>query len=141
MRFLHSDALSGQALRFAVVGATVAGVYVGLTLLLSGPLGIAIEIAILVAYVLAVILHFLLQRHVVFRGTGEFALSVRAQVRRYVVIGLVQYTLTAAATNLLPGPLNLSEQVVYVLTVIVISAMTFLFLRTRVFHPHERQPS
>jgi putative flippase GtrA len=128
-------------LRFALVGATVACVYVGLTLLLSGPLGIAIEIAILVAYVLAVILHFLLQRYVVFRGTGEFALSVRAQVLRYVLIGIVQYSLTAAATNLLPGPLDLSEQVVYVLTVIVISAMTFLFLRSRVFHSHERQPS
>ena len=141
MGFSHPSAPTGQALRFVLAGATVGGVYVGLTLLLSGPVGIPIEIAILIAYVLAVSLHFVLQRHVVFGGTEEFALSVRGQVLRYVLIGVVQYALTAGATHILPSLLDLPEQVVYVLTVAVISAMTFLFLRTNVFHPVERQPS
>jgi len=133
-----SPGATGQAVRFALVGATVAAVYIGLTLLLSGPVGLPIEFAILIAYVLAVVLHFLLQRHVVFRGTKGFALSVHDQVLRYVLIGIVQYTLTAAATKLLPEPLGLSEQVVYVCTVVTLSGATFLFLRTRVFHRRER---
>jgi putative flippase GtrA len=124
-----------QALRFALAGAVVMLTYVGLTLLLSGVAGIPIQVAIAVAYVLAVMLHFALQRTFVFRHELGFALTTGSQVRRYVVIGVVQYTVTAATTTALPTVLGASEQVVYVATVLVISACTFLFLRHRVFHP------
>ena len=124
-----------QALRFALAGAVVMLTYVGLTLLFSGVAGIPIQVAIAVAYVLAVMLHFALQRTFVFRYELGFALTTGSQVRRYVVIGVVQYTVTAATTTALPSVLGASEQVVYVATVLVISACTFLFLRHRVFHP------
>ena len=126
--------LSGDMVRYAVAGATVAGAYIGLTLLLSGPAGLPIQVAIAIAYVLAVMLHFALQRVFVFRGRESFALSGREQAGRYVAIGVVQYTVTALATSLLPSVLGMSEQAVYVGTVVVVSALTFLVLRGRVFH-------
>lgn len=134
LRAPHVRRMAGQAVRFGVAGATVALTYVGFTLLLSGPGGLPIQAAIPVAYVLAVCLHFVLQRVFVFRHADEFTLSTGEQVRRYVVIGLIQYALTASATALLPGVLDVSEQLVYVGTVAVLSACTFLVLRRRVFH-------
>jgi putative flippase GtrA len=119
--------------RYGAAGTSVACIYIGLTLGLSGPLSVPIQVAIPVSYVAAVVTHFLLQRHFVFRR-GGFALSVRSQAGRYVVIGLSQYVVTAGATALLPGPLGVSEQVVYVAVTIVNSLVGFLLLRTRVFH-------
>jgi putative flippase GtrA len=125
---------SRDAGRYALAGAAVAITYIGLTLLLSGPGQLPIQAAILVGYVLAVALHFTLQRLFVFRDRSAFALSAREQAGRYVAIGFAQYAATAALTALLPSALGVSEQVAYVATVVVISALTFLLLRTRVFH-------
>lgn len=126
--------LTAQAVRYAVAGAVVALVYVGLTLLLSGPLGVVIQVAILVAYVLAVALHFALQRWFVFGDRRSFALAAHQQVGRYVVLGAAQYSLTALATTVLPELLGVGEQVVYLATVVAISATGFVLLRTRIFH-------
>jgi putative flippase GtrA len=129
--------LVAHGVRYGLAGACVAVVYVGLTLLLSGPLGVPIQAAILVALVVAVVVHFCFQRFFVFRG-APFALSVRDQAGRYLVITAVQYALTAATTTFLPGLLGVSEQVVYLGTVITISTTGFVVLRTHVFHAHRR---
>jgi putative flippase GtrA len=123
--------------RYAVAGAIVAMVYVGGTLLLSGPVGLPIQAAIPIAYVVAVALHFLLQRTFVFRHDGEFALSVREQIVRYLLIAATQYPATAALTALLPALFGMSDQVAYLITVAVISLTFFFVLRWGVFHPHE----
>jgi len=123
-----------QLLRWAAAGGVVALVYLGATLVLSGPLGLPIQLAIPVAYVTAVALHFLLQRLVVFPSAKAFALSMHRQVVRYIGLGVAQYGVTALSTGLLPEILGTSEKVVYVATVIVLSAITFAVLRFRVFH-------
>jgi putative flippase GtrA len=125
--------------RYAVAGAVVAVVYVGGTLLLSGPVGLPIQAAIPIAYVVAVTLHFLLQRTFVFRHDDGFALSVREQIVRYLLIAATQYPATAALTALLPALFGLSEQVAYLITVAVISLTFFFVLRRGVFHPPEGQ--
>src|SRR4051812_34831471 len=71
----RSPASHHQALRFVVSGATVAVVYLGLGLLLSGPLGVPIQVAIPVSYVLSVLLNYTLQRTFVFAHSETFALS------------------------------------------------------------------
>lgn len=123
-----------QFARYAIAGAIVGLTYVGLTLLLSGPAGVPILVAIPPSYATAVALHYVLQRVFVFGHVSRFVLSAREQIGRYVVIGLAQYAATSASTGLLPDVLDLDEQVVYVGTVAVLSAVTFLLLRTRVFH-------
>jgi len=125
---------SPQLVRYAIAGAIVGLTYVALTLALSGPAGWPIQLAIPVAYALAVALHFALQRLFVFRDREAFVLATHRQVGRYLVLCLVQYALTAASTAVLPGLLGLPESVVYVGTVAVVSAGAFVVLRTSVFH-------
>ncbi len=103
--------------------------------MLNGLLGVPIQIAIPLAYLLAITLHFNLQRHFVFRHVDEFALSVRQQIGRYVMIGAIQYPTTALATAFLPGLLGVSERVMFVLITLVMSLTFFLLLRGHVFHP------
>jgi putative flippase GtrA len=129
-----SPAARAQLIRYVIAGATVATVYIGLTLLLSGPVGLPIQAAIPIAYATAIALHFTLQRWFVFRDAGAFALAMHHQVGRYLALALVQYTTTALATAFLPGVLDLPEQVVYVCAVGVISVVSFILLRTHVFH-------
>jgi putative flippase GtrA len=135
---IASPDLHHQAARFLIAGGFVSAVYIGLTLLLSGPLDVPIQIAIPISFVTAVALHYACQRFFVFRHVSQFALSARSQIGRYVVIGSVQYAVTAGSTGVLPGVVGASEQVVYVCTVVVISALTFVLLRTRVFHDSPR---
>jgi putative flippase GtrA len=124
-------------LRYAAAGGLVAVVYVGGTLLLSGPVGLPIQAAIPIAYVVAVVLHFLLQRTFVFRHDGDFALSVREQIVRYLLIAATQYPATAALTALLPVLFGMSDQVAYLITVALISLTFFFVLRWGVFHPQK----
>jgi putative flippase GtrA len=124
-----------QLVRYGIAGAIVAVVYIGLTLLLSGPVGLPIQAAIPIAYTTAIAAHFTLQRWFVFHDAAVFALAMHHQVGRYLVIGLIQYSATALATAVLPGVVGLPERVVYICAVGVISAASFVLLRTSVFHP------
>jgi len=124
----------GQLVRYVTAGGTVAAVYIGLTLALSGPVGLPIQAAIPIAYVTAICLHFTLQRWFVFRDASAFALAMHHQVGRYLVLALVQYSLTALATAVLPDVLGLPDKVVYVCAVGAISFISFVVLRTHVFH-------
>jgi putative flippase GtrA len=126
--------MAGPTLRYGIAGACVAGTYLSVPLILNGVLGIALEVAIPIAYLLAVSLHFTLQRIFVWRHIEEFALSRREQVARYVVIGAVQYPTAAVCTAVLPGLLSISARAVFVGTAIVMSLSVFLVLRTHVFH-------
>lgn len=131
---LQQRALGGRAPRFVIAAGVNTCIYVGLTLLLSHVLGVPMQLAITLSFVTATCTHFLLQRFFVFRTTGAFELSTRAQAARYVVIAVVQYAITSVATAVLPGRLNVSEQLIYVGVVGTISVTTFLLLRARVFH-------
>lgn len=112
----------------------MAGVYLAIPLFLNGVMGVPIQVAIPLAYVLAVTLHFNLQRHFVFRHVDAFALSVRQQIGRYVAIGAIQYPTTALAIAFLPELLGVSQRVMFVIVTISISIVFFLILRGHVFH-------
>jgi putative flippase GtrA len=123
-----------HATRYGLAGVVVFASYVGVTLLLAGPAGLPIQLVIPFSLAIAGAVHFMLQRRFVFADRDTFALTGGAQARRYVVIIAIQYAFTAAATAVLPGVLAVSEQVVYVGAVCIVSATTFLFMRARVFH-------
>jgi len=124
-----------QLARFGLVGALVFAIYTGGTLLLSGPLDVPIVLAIAVAYLVGVTVHFTLQRHFVFWDRDAFALPVNAQLKRYAVAGVCQYTITAVAVSTLPHVIGGSQQVVFLLTVVAISLVSFTVLRGWIFHP------
>lgn len=126
-------AASRQPVRFVLAGGTVALAYIGLGLLLPALLGVPLQTVIPVAYVLAALLHFGLQRWFVFRDPGGFELSLGEQALRYLPMGIWQYAWTAGMTALVPTVLGLPERAVYVAAVLSGSVGAFLFLRYRVF--------
>ncbi len=121
--------------RWAISGTTVAISYVGATALLSGPLGVDIQVAIPIAYVSAAVLHFTLQRYFVFHDAGAFALAIHHQIGRYVAIGLTQYGLTAVTTAALPALFGIPDLVAYLLATVAFSVTAFFVLRGGVFQP------
>lgn len=133
-RLVGGDSLDAQAVRYVAVGAFVALVYTGLTIALTLLLLIPIEAAIAIAYTIAVTIHFLLQRTVVFSHVRDFALSWRRQAAAYVVIGLVQWALTSLGIVLLARWLGWPQIPAYLLTTAVVTVATFFVLRQRVFH-------
>jgi putative flippase GtrA len=131
-------ALTLQLARFGVTGALVFAVYTGGTLLLSGPLGVPIAIAIAIAYLVGVTLHFLLQRHFVFMDRDAFALPLKSQLTRYVVAGVCQYTITVVAVKTLAPAIGVSQQLVFLAVVVAISLVSFAVLRGAIFHAPSR---
>jgi putative flippase GtrA len=127
--------ISWETLRYGVSGTASTLLYILLTLLLEGPGNIEIQIAIPVAYALALVVNFTLQRTFVFPRSQGFALAPRSQLARYLGAVLVQYAITATTTAKLPGLLNVPETDVYVGTVLCLAVAAFLTLRAVVFHP------
>lgn len=128
--------LGVQGFRFVIAGGTVAVVYIGLVLAMSGPFGVPIQIAIPIAFWLGVALNYTLQRFFVFRNSPAFALAWHAQLGRYVGLSICQYLFTAITTHALPPRLGVSEQAVYVAATVIASGTTFVLLRIGVFHDH-----
>jgi putative flippase GtrA len=135
IRALLGHELTGPLIRYGIAGGCVALVYLGVPLLLHDVVGLPIEAAIPIAYALALMLHFNLQRHFVFRHVDEFALTTRQQIGRYAMIAAVQYPTTALATALLPHLLHISADAAFLIITLSISLTAFLLLRGHVFHP------
>jgi len=135
LRALLAHNLTGPLIRYGVAGGCVALVYLSVPLLLHDVAGIPIEVAIPIAYLLALTLQFNLQRHFVFHHIDEFALTTRQQISRYAMIAAVQYPTTALATAFLPGLLHISSDAAFLIITATISLTAFLLLRGHVFHP------
>lgn len=134
IRTLLTHDLTGPLIRYGIAGGCVALVYLGVPLLLHDVVGLPIEAAIPIAYALALMLHFNLQRHFVFRHVDEFELTTWQQIGRYAVMASIQYPTTAIATAFLPGLLHLSSDVAFLAITLTISLAAFLLLRGHVFH-------
>jgi putative flippase GtrA len=126
--------LRRQALRFALVGGFVAGVYVGTTTFLAEVIGLPFEVSLAIGFTLAIVTHFSLQRLYVWRRAAAFALALHHQLARYLAMAALQYGATAAITATLPHALGVSPEVVYLPTVAVITVVNFLIFRSRIFH-------
>jgi putative flippase GtrA len=126
--------VSWETLRYGVSGTASTLLYIVLTLLLEGPGGLAIQLAIPLAYALALVFNFTLQRTFVFPRSQGFALARRSQLARYLGAVIVQYTITATATARVPGWLDVPARDVYVVTVLCLAVCAFLTMRAVVFH-------
>jgi putative flippase GtrA len=124
----------GQGVRFVLSGGTVALVYLLTTTALAEVVGLPFQVALAIGFSLAVSVHFTLQRMFVWADQAGFALPLRQQVARYLVVALAQYAATAASTALLPAALGLSSELVYLATVAVVLCANFLVFRRGIFH-------
>jgi putative flippase GtrA len=136
LRWVRSDThLTGQGVRYAMSGVVVACVYLLTTTVLAVVVGVPFQVALLIGFVLAVSVHFTLQRLFVWVHHEEFALPFRHQARRYLMVVLWQYGVTAASTALLPAVLGLPTEVVYLIIALLLASANFLLFRSVVFHP------
>jgi putative flippase GtrA len=135
LALLSPDAgILGQGVRFALAGGLVALVYTLTTILLADVAGLAFQLALLIGTCVGLAMHFTLQRVFVWVHHEEFALPLRHQVGRYLLVAVLQYGLTAASTSILPGVLGLPTEVVYLGTVAVLVSVNFVVFRSRIFH-------
>jgi len=131
---MPESGLLGQGLRFGLAGATVALVYLTTTTILAEGVGLPFQAALAIGFCVAVLVHFTLQRVFVWAHHEGFALPLRHQIGRYVVVAAAQYGLTAASTGLLPSALGLPTELVYLATVAVMLSANFLLFRNGIFH-------
>lgn len=122
-----------QPVRFVLAGGTVAVLYLAGTLLLNAA-GLAMQLAIPLAYVVSLAVQFTLQRHFVFANHEAFELGVGGQLSRYLVAAAIQYGCVAGLTAVLPGLLGVDERVVYVVVALVAAGITYVIVRATVFH-------
>lgn len=126
--------LAGQGTRFAIAGGTVALVYLLTTTVLAEIVGTPFQLALAIGFCVGLFVHFTLQRTFVWVHHEEFALPLRHQIGRYLVAAAVQYGVTAASTDLLPGALGVPTEIVYLATVAVVLSTNFLVFRHGIFH-------
>lgn len=124
----------GQGVRYAIAGGVVASVYLGVTVLLAGVVGVRFQVALAIGFCCGIAVHFTLQRFFVWAQEDEFALPFRHQAGRYLLVAGTQYGVTAASTSLLPQALGLPTEVIYGLTVLAVVSLNFLIFRHGVFH-------
>jgi putative flippase GtrA len=126
-------ALLAQGGRFAAVGAFITVVYVCVTASVRFT-GASWWLAIAVGYAVATSTHFVLHRTVVFRREEGFQLTLRQQLPRFVAVVVCQYAVTAVAMEYLPGLWGLPELFVFVCVAGFVTVVSFLLLRTKLFH-------
>jgi putative flippase GtrA len=124
----------GQGFRYALTGVFVALWYLVTTTVLAEVVGLPFQLALVIGFLSTMLVHFTLQRLFVWVHHTEFALGLRAQVGRYLLLAGFQYAVTAAATSILPGALDVPVTAVYLATAISLAATNFLMFRGRVFH-------
>jgi putative flippase GtrA len=129
-----SREIAGQGLRFGLAGGVVAVVYLASTSLLAEVLGVDFEVALAMGFALAIATHFVLQRRYVWVHADGFAVTLRQQALRYLLVASLQYGLTAVATSALPGLLHVATEVVYLCSAAALTATNFVVFRTGVFH-------
>jgi putative flippase GtrA len=126
--------LSGQGLRYALAGGTVAAVYLTTTTVLAEVIGIPFQTALAIGFGVAVAVHFTLQRVFVWVHHEPFALPLHHQAGRYLIVAGAQYGVTAASVAVFPAALGLPSEVVYLATAVVLTGATFVVFRHRIFH-------
>lgn len=128
-----------EARRFVLVGLLVAGIYYALMALFSVAIGIPNQPSLALAYVLAVCVHFVLNRQYVFTSTDGYHHRLSAQGIRYLVVGGIAYGITALCMAFLPDALGLAPIVVYFIVAPILPIFSFVALRLWVFVPANRR--
>jgi putative flippase GtrA len=127
----------GQGVRFALSGGLVTVVNLGVTTLLGEGVGINFDIAIACGFVVAISIHFTLQRFFVWDRSRNFALSLRHQIGRYLIVAAAQYGATAGGTAALKGLFGVPQEIAYLMAVATVTLCNFFLLGSRVFHSAE----
>jgi putative flippase GtrA len=121
-----------QAARFLIAGGFVALVSFTLPIGLH-TVGLPFQVALAVTVVIALILHFSLQRLFVWKSEEAYDLDQGQQAWRYLAIAAVQYAVIALITATIPKLLGVRVTFVYLVALALLGVVNFVILRNRVF--------
>ncbi|MGA2470485.1 MAG: GtrA family protein [Solirubrobacteraceae bacterium] len=121
-------------MRYTLSGGAVALITVAVTVTLAEGASLPYEASYAIGYCIALATHFSLQRWFVWAHREGFALPIRSQLARYVPFALFNYSFVAASIALLPHLLGVSTSAAYLGAMAIITFVSFLVLRTRIFH-------
>jgi putative flippase GtrA len=121
--------------KFAFTGALVAITHLGLV---SGMTlgGVPIQIALALAFLVAIAMHFTLNRQWVFRHESGYALRFSSQGLRYLAAAALSYACTAIGVAVLPDALGIPQLAAFFLMTGIMACITFAILHLWVFHTH-----
>jgi putative flippase GtrA len=126
--------LFSQGLRFAFTGCAVSAVYLLTTSALALLVGLPFQVALAIGFVVAVAMHFGMQRLFVWTDHDSFALAAPHQVSRYLLAASAQYGVTAASTSFIPAVLGLPVELVYLAIAFPVAFVNFMLFRNYIFH-------
>lgn len=126
--------LLGQLVRFGMVGGFVTLFYLTVTTVLYKVAGLPFQAALAIGFACSLLLHFTLQRLFVWVHYEGFALPFRGQVGRYLAMAGSQYAITVVSTAVLPGALGVPTELVYLVTMAVVTVAGFVLMRFVIFH-------
>ncbi len=121
-------------MRFAFTGCVVSAVYLLTTSALSLLVGLPFQAALAIGFVVAVSVHFGMQRLFVWTDHDGFALAFPHQASRYLMASATQYGVTAASTSFVPAVLGLPVEIVYLALALPIALVNFMLFRNYIFH-------
>ena len=117
-----------------IAGGLVAVIYVTVTTLLANVFGVPFQLSLAIGYATAIAAHFSLQRFFVWVHHEEFALPLRSQVGRYLLIAGAQYLMAAIVTATIPSLLDVPVTAVFLVWTCLVSAIGFVLFGRGVFH-------
>lgn len=118
--------------RFAMVGVSVAAVQFGLVTALVF-LGVPIQPAVAMTYVVVLVMHFTLNRQWVFASESGYAFHISGQGVRYLMVAGTSYAGTALGTLVLSSLLDIPDLAAFFLASALMAAFSFLALRLWIF--------
>jgi putative flippase GtrA len=118
--------------RFVLTGALVGCTNLGLVTAMV-LLGVDIQVALAVAYLVGLTVHFTLNRQWVFASDEGYAAHFTIQGVRYLCTAALSYAVTAVAVAVLPEVLGIPQLAAFFLITGAVACVSFVILHVWVF--------
>lgn len=119
--------------RFLASGLAVQAVYTAVMAITLLAAGLDRQVALAIAYLCALAVHFVLNRQFVFARAEGYVLGPSSHGVRYLAMAAVVYVVTAAGLEMVPEAIGVSPFVAWLLITGTIGALNFVMLDRLVF--------
>jgi putative flippase GtrA len=119
--------------RFALSAIAVQVVYASLMAIFLLGFDFPRQGALVIGYAGALVVHFTLNRQLVFVPANGYTHDLSSHGSRYLVTAVVVYVITALALAVLPGALHVAPYIAWLLIAATIGAVNFVLLGRFVF--------
>jgi len=122
-----------EVARFLITGGATASCAFILMTVFVAELGVPAQVALAMTYAVILSLNFTLSRQWVWAHESGYTHHLSAQGRRYLVVALSGYAITAVALATLPKLLDVRLLLVYFPTALLVAAASFVISQLWVF--------